>query len=519
MANDKTIKKKSKRTDVNGSKMKISKRKREEEEKGDAKETIQKAEEPKKSEMEEDDDEEIISKSTFQSLGVLDGICKAISTLNWTHASRIQKESLPHSLAGKDIIGLAETGSGKTGAFTIPILQALLENPQRNAVFAVILAPTRELAFQIHEVTSALGGTIGAKTVCIVGGVDSASQCIALARNPHIITATPGRLVDHLTNTKGFHLKKLKYLVMDEADRMLSMDFEAELNQILEVVPDSTQGRRTMLFSATMTSKVQKLQRASLSDPVRIEVATKFQTPKKLLQSYVFIPAKYKDVYLTYLINEHAGKSILVFGATCNNVQRLALMLRNLGFPAVCLHGQMPQPKRLGALTKFKSGGREILICTDVASRGLDIPSVDIVINFDLPGHGKDYIHRVGRTARAGKSGKAIAMVTQYDVEVYQRLETLLGKKLPERKLDEETVLILHERVSEAQRMATRELKEMLSATTSKGKKRRGGRVEEGGDGGVQDIIEDQVRRGYAGGSGGRGGALPNQRGSRNSRR
>ena len=346
---------------------------------------------------EEEDEDTIITKSTFESLGVNDALCQAIKAVHWTYASRIQKETLPSALKGRDIIGLAETGSGKTGAFTIPILQSLLENPQRGSIYAVILAPTRELAFQIHEVVSALGSSIGANAVCIVGGVDQASQAIALARNPHIITATPGRLVDHLTNTKGFNLRKLKYLVMDEADRMLSMDFEQELNQILEIIPDSSEGRRTMLFSATMTSKVQKLQRASLSDPVRIEVSTKFQTPKKLIQNYLFIPAKYKDVYLTYLINENAGKSILVFGATCNNVQRLALMLRNLGFPAVCLHGQMSQPKRLGALTKFKSGGRDILICTDVASRGLDIPSVDVVINFDLPGHGKDYIHRVGR--------------------------------------------------------------------------------------------------------------------------
>jgi ATP-dependent RNA helicase DDX47/RRP3 len=158
---------------------------------------------------------------------------------------------------------------------------------------------------------------------------------------------------------------------------MLSLDFEEELNKILDVIPDE---RRTMLFSATMTSKVQKLQRASLTDPVKVEVNTKFSTPDQLLQSYLFIPAKYKDCYLTWLIHEHAGKSILVFGATCNNVQRLALMLRNLGFPAICLHGQMAQPKRLGALQKFKAGDREILICTDVASRGLDIPSVDVVI-------------------------------------------------------------------------------------------------------------------------------------------
>ena len=466
----------------------------------------------------EDDPSSIISSSTFDALGVCAPLCEAATSLGWAKATRIQKETIPPALSGRDVIGLAETGSGKTGAFTMPILHSLLENPVRGAVYAVILAPTRELAFQIHEVVTALGSGIGASSVCIVGGVDMASQSIALARNPHIVTATPGRLVDHLQHTKGFTLRKLKYLVMDEADRMLSMDFERELNEILEVIPDSTKGRRTMLFSATMTSKVQKLQRASLSDPVRIEVSTKFQTPKKLLQSYLFIPAKYKDVYLTYLINEHAGQSILVFGATCNNVQRLALMLRNLGFPAVCLHGQMSQPKRLGALTKFKSGGRDILICTDVASRGLDIPSVDVVINFDLPGHGKDYIHRVGRTARAGRSGKAIAMVTQYDVEVYQRLEGLLGTKLPEYKLDEETVLVLHERVSEAQRLATRELKEQLATKGRRGRKkgsRLGMEDADGEEGGVERIVEKELKRGYyAGGSSGKGGGFHNQRGS-----
>jgi len=470
----------------------------------------------------EDDPSSIISSSTFDMLGVCGPLCEAAKSMGWSKATRIQKETIPPALSGRDVIGLAETGSGKTGAFAVPILQSLLENPVRGAVYAVILAPTRELAFQIHEVVTALGSGIGASAVCIVGGVDMASQSIALARNPHIVTATPGRLVDHLQHTKGFTLRKLKYLVMDEADRMLSMDFERELNEILEVIPDSTRGRRTMLFSATMTSKVQKLQRASLSDPVRIEVSTKFQTPKKLLQSYLFIPAKYKDVYLTYLINEHAGQSILVFGATCNNVQRIALMLRNLGFPAVCLHGQMSQPKRLGALTKFKSGGRDILICTDVASRGLDIPSVDVVINFDLPGHGKDYIHRVGRTARAGRSGKAIAMVTQYDVEVYQRLEGLLGTKLPEHRLDEETVLVLQERVSEAQRLATRELKEQLASRGKRGRKKgsRLGMDDNGEEGGVESIVQKELRKGYyAGGSSGKGGGYHNQRGGGKSRK
>jgi ATP-dependent RNA helicase DDX47/RRP3 len=282
-----------------------------------------------------------------------------------------------------------------------------------------------------------------------------------------------------------------------------------------------------MLFSATMTSQVQKLQRACLHDPVRIEVSTKFQTPSQLKQHYLFIPAKYKDCYLTYLINEHAGQSILVFGATCNNVQRLALLLRNLGFPAVALHGQMAQSSRMGALQKFSSQQRTILICTDVASRGLDLPNVDLVINFDLPGHGKEYIHRVGRTARAGKAGQAIALVTQYDVEVYQRLEGLLGCKLPAYPIaDEETVLILLERVCEAQRLATRELKEQLASRGGM-KGSQGRRRPRGGDNGdetddYQSKLQRESKQGYQnqnsnsnrGGSGGRGGALPNQRGS-----
>ena len=168
------------------------------------------------------------------------------------------------------------------------------------------------------------------------------TQAVALAKKPHVIIGTPGRLVDHLENTKGFSLRTVRFLVMDEADRMLSMDFEQELTKILSVMPDGGE-RRTYLFSATMTSKVAKLQRASLTDPVKVEVSHKFSTPKTLVQQYLFIPAKYKDCYLAYVLNEFAGQTILVFSATCNGSQRLALLLRNLGFDAVCLHGQMSQ--------------------------------------------------------------------------------------------------------------------------------------------------------------------------------
>merc|ERR1712111_79193 len=227
-----------------------------------------------------------------------------------------------------------------------------------------------------------------------------------------------------------------------------------------------------MLFSATMTKKVAKLQRASLSEPVKVEVSSKYQTVDKLLQYYMFIPLKLKEIYLVHIINEMAGNSFIIFSSTCNGTLKLALLLRNLGFTAIPLNGQMSQNKRLGALHKFKSKSRSILIATDVASRGLDIPHVDVVLNFDIPTHSKDYIHRVGRTARAGRAGKAITFVSQYDVELYQRIEHLLGKKLPKYNAEESEVMAFSERVAEAQRFAKMEIKDMEEKKKF-GKKRR----------------------------------------------
>lgn len=324
-------------------------------------------------------------------------------------------------------------------------------------MFACVMAPTRELAIQISEQFEALGAGIGVRCAVIVGGVDMMAQAVALSKRPHIVIGTPGRLVDHLENTKGFNMRHLRFLVLDEADRLLNMDFEVDIDKLLRVIPRE---RRTFLFSATMTSKVQKLQRASLSDPVRIEVSSKYSTVDTLVQSYAFLPAKHKDVYLSYVLNELTGNTTIVFVNACKNAQRLAVMLRLLGFPAIPIHGQLTQPKRLGALNKFKAGERSILIATDVASRGLDIPSVDVVINHDLPNHSKDYIHRVGRTARAGRSGKAITLVTQYDVECYQRIEALLGKRLLEYPIDKDAIAILTERVQDAQRQAQLLIKE-----------------------------------------------------------
>ncbi|XP_068915880.1 ATP-dependent RNA helicase DDX47 [Tenebrio molitor] len=425
---------------------------------------------------------------SWKDLGLVDVLCAACEQLKWKEPSKIQREAIPVALQGKDVIGLAETGSGKTAAFALPILQSLLENPQR--YFALILTPTRELAFQISEQFEALGSSVGVKCAVIVGGMDMMSQALILSKKPHILIATPGRLLDHLENTKGFNLKALKYLVMDEADRILNMDFEVEVDKILKVIPRE---RRTFLFSATMTKKVKKLQRACLHDPVKVEVSTKYQTVEKLQQSYIFIPGKFKDVYLVHILNEMAGNSFMIFCSTCNNTIRTALLLRNLGLTAVPLHGQMSQNKRLAALTKFKAKNRSILISTDVASRGLDIPHVDVVINFDIPTHSKDYIHRVGRTARAGRSGKAITFVTQYDVELYQRIEQLIGKQLPLYKTEEDEVMVLQERVAESQRIAKMEMKDLGD---KKGKRKRG-------DGGDDDDTEGAsgVRKHLKGGN------------------
>ena len=211
-----------------------------------------------------------------------------------------------------------------------------------------------------------------------------------------------------------------------------------------------------------MTSKVQKLQRASLNDPVKIEVSNKYKTVDTLVQNYVFIPEKHKETYLVYLLAQFtSGLKTIIFTTTCNQSIKLALILRNLNFKAVNINGQLSQTQRLNALNKFKAGERQILIATDVASRGLDIPAVDLVINFDIPQHSKDYVHRVGRTARAGKSGRAITIVTQYDVETFQKIEELIGKKLDEYPgLDSKAALMLTESVVEATRLAAIEMKQ-----------------------------------------------------------
>ncbi|XP_047958695.1 DEAD-box ATP-dependent RNA helicase 10-like [Salvia hispanica] len=444
-------------------------------------------------------EEEETGEKTFKDLGVNDQLIEACEILGWKSPTKIQCEAIPIALAGRDVIGLAQTGSGKTGAFAIPIIQSLLEAPQ--AFFACVLSPTRELAIQIAEQFEALGAGIGLKCAVLVGGVDQAQQSIALGKRPHIVAATPGRLIDHLSNTKGFSLRTLKYLVLDEADRLLNEDFEKSLDQILCEIP---RNRRTFLFSATMTNKVKKLQRACLKNPVKIEAASKYSTVDTLKQQYCFVPAKYKECYLVYILTELAGSTSMVFTRTCDATTLLAYILRNLGFKAIPINGHMTQSKRLGALNKFKAGECNILICTDVASRGLDIPSVDVVINYDIPTNSKDYIHRVGRTARAGRSGVAVSIASQYEVEWYIQIEKLIGKKLPEYPAVREEVLSLLERVAEAKRISQMKMKE-----AGGNKRRRGG---DEGEGDMSKYLNQN--KGKSGGKGkSRGRGKPGNKG------
>lgn len=393
---------------------------------------------------------------TFAELGVCDDLIKACDRVGWKKPTPIQQKSIPLALQKRDLIALAETGSGKTGAFALPILQALLETKQR--MFAVVLAPTRELCVQIADTFEALGADIALATVVLMGGMDMATQTLALSKKPHVIVASPGRLVDHLTTTKGFHISGIKYLVMDEADRLLSMDFGTAIDQILEAAPVE---RQTFLFSATMTSKVSKLQRASLKKPVKVEINSKYDTVSTLVQNYVLVPFKHKQTYLSAILHHLSSYSGIIFVDTCLNAQKMATMLRHLGFQSVCLHGQMNQTQRLHSLNSFKSGTKSLLVATDVASRGLDIPQVDIVINFDIPKNSKDYVHRVGRTARAGRSGRSITFVTQYDVEGFQKIETLIGLKMEEySEVSEEQAMVYHEKVLEGLRSAHIEMKD-----------------------------------------------------------
>lgn len=392
---------------------------------------------------------------TFKSLGLSDWLCSVCRSLGMAYPTEVQRGCIPGVLAGQDVIGLAQTGSGKTAAFALPILQSLARDPY--GVFALTLIPTRELAIQIAEQYRALGAGMSLKECTVIGGVDMQQQTKELARRPHIVVATPGRLKGLLDadSTLKASFSRVKFLVLDEADRLLEPSFADELRTILSALPP--QGRQTLLFSATMTKSLIDLQAASLQNALVFKAYEGIKTADRLKEEYIFIPDKVKEVYLVDLLDrlqELKVRSAIIFCSTCKGCHLLSIVLEQLGIPAASLHSGKPQKQRIAALSAFKSEIVPLLLATDVASRGLDIPTVDLVINFDLPSLPRDYVHRVGRTARAGRSGWSLSFICQHDVELVHKIEDLIGHKLVEFKTDESKVLKGITRVYAAKRAA-----------------------------------------------------------------
>ncbi|XP_032992410.1 probable ATP-dependent RNA helicase DDX49 [Lacerta agilis] len=392
--------------------------------------------------------------SGFRALGLSPWLVSQTEQLGLARPSPVQEACIPPALQGRDCMGCAQTGSGKTAAFVLPILQKLSEDPY--GIFCLVLTPTRELAHQIAEQFRVLGKPLGLKDCIIVGGMDMVAQALELSRKPHIVIATPGRLADHLRSSSTFSLQKVKFLVLDEADRLLEQgctDFTKDLEVILAALPAS---RQTMLFSATLTDTLNELKEIAMNKPFFWESKSEVRTVEQLDQRYLLVPEKVKDAYLVHLVqtfqDKHEDWSIIIFTNTCKNCQILNMMLRRFNFPSVALHSMMKQKQRFAALAKFKSSVFRILIATDVAARGLDIPTVQVVINHNTPGLPKIYIHRVGRTARAGRNGIAITLVTQYDIHLVHAIEEHIKMKLQEFSVEEHTVLNILTQVNVVQR-------------------------------------------------------------------
>ena len=402
------------------------------------------------------ENEEIVE-ATFESVGLCPELCAACHEAGWRHPTRIQAATIPVAITGKDAVGVAQTGSGKTGAYVLPMVNWLLTQPKAPFLSILVMVPTRELALQVTEQFAMLGRSVGLKIVTLVGGVDMVEQAIQLSKRPHVIVGTPGRIKDHLTNTKGFHMQKLHALVLDEADKMLDMDYEKEIDSILEHLPRE---RQTLLFSATLSTKIDRLQKASLVDPVVLAVHRANTTVEQLRQLYVFAPFGQMLSYLHCYLTKETGNHILIFCQSAALVHKITLTLRVLGHRALPLMGRMTQENRNTALTKFKEAKVRILVCTDLAQRGLDIPHTDVVVNYALPLNVKDYIHRVGRTARAGSAGKAVNLISQYDVPQLQAIEKTTGVRCDEFPIPEGEIALILQRVEDAEQEAIKEIRE-----------------------------------------------------------
>ena len=357
----------------------------------------------------------------FESLGVDKKIFSILKNNNFIKPTPIQNQCIPEALEGKDIVGIAQTGTGKTLAFVLPIIQRLQKGKEQ----AIILAPTRELAIQADEMFSKIGKPLGLKTVVIIGGTPIYHQIKDLRKNPDVIIATPGRLLDHLER-KTTNLNKIKIVVLDEADHMLDIGFLPDIKKILSLTPKEHQ---TMLFSATMPNAIVQIITNFMKMPVRIEVAPSGTVPTGVKQELFIVDKHSKTTLLEKILNENTGK-ILIFLRTKSSVRKITERINLMNHSAVEIHSDRSLPQRRKALDNFKVGKNRILVATDIAARGIDVSDISIVINYDLPQNSEDYVHRIGRTGRAGLTGRAISFVTPDQKGNIRQIERLMKKTI-----------------------------------------------------------------------------------------
>jgi ATP-dependent RNA helicase RhlE len=366
---------------------------------------------------------------TFDALGLIKPLLKALQADNITTPTPIQAQAIPALLEGRNLMGIAQTGTGKTAAFALPVMQRLYENKDQagnKGVRALILAPTRELAGQISDNIAAYNRHLGLRHATVFGGVRLPPQIRALQRGVDILVATPGRLMD-LMNQGHVRLTRTNVLVLDEADRMLDMGFIRDVRKIAATMPAD---RQTLLFSATMSKEIEALSRELTEDPVRVEVAQRNVTVDRIDQKVYHIPQAGKRNLLTTLLRDDDFKRVIVFTRTKHGANRVSEQLDKAGIPSDALHGNKSQSARQQALRRFKSGQARVLVATDIAARGIDVSDVSHVINYELPNEPESYVHRVGRTARAGTAGVALSFCAPDEAAYLLDIEKLTKKRL-----------------------------------------------------------------------------------------
>ncbi|EKE86833.1 DEAD/DEAH box helicase, partial [Idiomarina xiamenensis] len=385
---------------------------------------------------------------TFSELGLCPNILDALARQGYTEPTPIQAQAIPAVLAGKDVMAAAQTGTGKTAGFTLPILEMLKDGPraQANTARVLILTPTRELAAQVGESVATYGANLALNYAVVFGGVKINPQMMKLRKGVDILVATPGRLLD-LYQQNAIRFPKLEVLVLDEADRMLDMGFIHDIKKIIKLLPNQ---RQTLMFSATFSNDIRALAKGLVNDPAEISVAPANSTAERIEQILYAAEKSQKPRMLMQILRELNLPQVIVFSRTKHGANRLVKQLHSDGFLAAAIHGNKSQGARTKALADFKSGQVQVLVATDIAARGLDIEKLPYVINYDLPQVAEDYVHRIGRTGRAGQTGHAISLVMDEEFKTLKAIEKLIGQPIERRQLTGFAEVELHGKSSAA---------------------------------------------------------------------